>query len=96
MHHHMSVTANSPSPSVTAFSGMVTLQLPQCSQFRSFAAFLDGSEAAVASDLSNSEVVAAIAPAEFVELTTRAMPLLTESPPGSAVSLLSTTGILRI
>jgi hypothetical protein len=95
MHHHMSMTANTQSPSVTAFGGMVALRLPQCSQFPQFAALLDGS-GAVVSDLSNSDVVAAPALADFVEVTTQAASLLTESPPGSALSLLSTTRILRI
>jgi hypothetical protein len=59
-----------------------------------FAALLDGS-GAVVSDLSNRDVVAAPL-ADFVEVTTQAAPLLTESPPGSALSLLATTSILRI
>ena len=95
MHHYMSMTANAQSPSVTAFGGMVALQLPQCSRFRQFAALLDGS-GAVASDLSNSDVVAAPAPVDLDEVTTQAAPLLTESPPRSAVSQLSATSILRI
>ena len=95
MHHHMSMTANTQSPSVTAFGGMAAFQLPQCSRFRQFAALLDGS-GAVASDLFNSDVVAAPARVDLVEVTTQGAPLLTESPPRSAVSLLSTTRILRI
>jgi len=95
MHHHMSMTANAQSPSVTAFGGMVSLQLPQCSRFRQFAALMDGS-GAVASDLSNSGVVAAPAPADFVEVPVPATPLLSESPPGSTVPVLSTSSILRI
>jgi hypothetical protein len=94
MHHHMSMTANAQSPSVTAFGGMFVLRLPHCSQLQQFAALLDGS-GAVVSDLSNRDVVAAPL-ADFVEVTTQAAPLLTESPPGSALSLLATTSILRI
>jgi hypothetical protein len=93
MHHHMSMTANAQSP-VTAFGGKVAVRLPQCSKFRQFAALLDGS-GAVVSDLSNRDVVAAPL-ADFVEVTAQAAPLLTESPPGSALSLLATTSILRI
>jgi len=94
MHHHMSMTENAQSPSVTAFGGMVAFRLPQCSQFRQFAAFLDGS-GVVVSDLSNRDVVTAPL-ADFVEVTTQAAPPLTESPPGSGLSLLATTSILRI
>ena len=93
MHHHMSMTANAQSPSVTAFGGKVALRLPQCSQFRQFAALLDGS-GAVVRDLSNRDVAAPLA--DFVEVTAQSAPLLTESPPGSALSLLATTSILRI
>ncbi len=96
MHHHMSRTANSQAPALTAFSSMVALQLPQCSQYRQFAALLSGASTAVASGLSESSVVAANAPATVVEATTRATSLLTESPPDSAVPLLSTTSVLRI